>query len=680
MVHYTPAAAVASTRRRRLPALVVTTVFAGALVAISPVLVLAMAGNTKAVRSMCPGANIGLLGPDVCVFTPEMSEATVQADLDALARQQVPNQFGPQRYAVFFEPGTYGTPAQPLVFQVGYYTEVAGLGKTPRSTVINGAADVFNQCFGPPNSNGGGRNCNGLDNFWRSLYNLTLDPPAASATPSFSPAVPDTLDYSTVNGVNVFDPSCNEGKEFWATSQAAPMRRVVINGFLTLEDYCGDQNYASGGFIADSELNGGTLNGSQQQFLVRNSTIASSWANGVWNQVFMGDNGNAVPAQSFGALSAENKGPEPYTTLPRTPVSEEEPFLYRRSNGHYDVALSALELGATGPSWAAGGDLAASVPLSKFFIAFPRTPEAHINAALSRGQDLMFTPGQYHLASPIVVSRPGTIVMGLGFATLVPERGNAAMTVMPNVGVRLSGLIFDAGPANSPVLLTVGTAQPGPGAADDPDLVQDTFFRVGGEAVGSATVSFVDNADYSIIDNVWAWRADHAITRDGTGWMVNRGSTGLIVNGSYVNAYGLFVEHYQKYEVIWRGQGGTEVFFQNEMPYDPPNQSAWMENPTTDGFPAFLVASNVTSFQAYGVGSYCFFYDADSPGEAGPPVQVAHAFESPDRPGVQWVDLLTVSLDGTGVIQNIINSTGGPTVGGSPTDPMTLPVNLVSYP
>ncbi len=161
---------------------------------------------------------------------------------------------------------------------------------------------------------------------------------------------------------------------------------------------------------------------------------------------------------------------------------------------------------------------------------------------------------------------------------------------------------------------------------------------------------------------------------------MNRGATGLVVNGSDVNAYGLFVEHYQKYEVIWRGQGGTEVFFQNEMPYDPPNQSAWMKAPTTDGFPAFLITSNVTSFHAYGVGSYCFFYNTVSPGEAGPPVQVAHAFESPDRPGVQWVDLLTVSLDGTGVIQNIINSTGGPTVGGSPTDPMTLPVNLVSYP
>ena len=172
----------------------------------------------------------------------------------------------------------------------------------------------------------------------------------------------------------------------------------------------------------------------------------------------------------------------------------------------------------------------------------------------------MFTPGQYHLASPIVVSRPGAVVMGLGFATLVPERGTSAMTVMPNVGVRLSGLIST--PAQ-PIRLSCsrwGHLRPGPGAADDPDLVQDTFFRVGGEAVGSATVSFVDNADYSIIDNVWAWRADQCQYprryrldgqpgqhRVGRQWQLRK------------CLWTFSVQHYQKYEVIWRGQDGTEV-------------------------------------------------------------------------------------------------------------------------
>ena len=87
-------------------------------------------------------------GPNVIVFQPSMSQATIQSTLDAIATQQVPNQFGPQRYAIFFQPGTYGSVASPLVFQLGYYTQVAGLGAAPGDVVINGAIDVFNQCFG----------------------------------------------------------------------------------------------------------------------------------------------------------------------------------------------------------------------------------------------------------------------------------------------------------------------------------------------------------------------------------------------------------------------------------------------------------------------------------------------------------------------------------------------------
>ena len=101
-----------------------------------------------AASSICPGANVAALGPNVCVFNDTMSQATIQNDLNSIATQQVPvaNQFDSQRYAVFFEPGTYGSAADPLVFQVGYYTEVAGLGAMPQDTVINGAIDVFNQC------------------------------------------------------------------------------------------------------------------------------------------------------------------------------------------------------------------------------------------------------------------------------------------------------------------------------------------------------------------------------------------------------------------------------------------------------------------------------------------------------------------------------------------------------
>src|SRR5207244_11713885 len=123
-----------------------------------------------------------------------------------------------QRYAFLFEPGAYGSATHPLNFQIGYYTSVAGLGLSPNDVVINGSVDVYNQCFGPGN-------CTALDNFWRSLSNLTIN----VATPG----------------------GCYFG-EFWAVSQAAPLRRVHVNGFTTLMNYCTGPSYASGAFNTDS--------------------------------------------------------------------------------------------------------------------------------------------------------------------------------------------------------------------------------------------------------------------------------------------------------------------------------------------------------------------------------------------------------------------------------------------
>ena len=85
-------------------------------------------------------------GPNVVIFDPSMPVAEIQATVDAIATQQVPNQFGPQRYALLFKPGTYGSATNPLNFQVGYYTDVAGLGASPGDVVINGSVYVRNQC------------------------------------------------------------------------------------------------------------------------------------------------------------------------------------------------------------------------------------------------------------------------------------------------------------------------------------------------------------------------------------------------------------------------------------------------------------------------------------------------------------------------------------------------------
>jgi hypothetical protein len=345
------------------------------------------------------------------------------------------------------------------------------------------------------------------------------------------------------------------------------MRRVAIqNGNLTLQDYCtAGPQFASCGFIADSEAQF-VINGSQQQFLVRNSSL-TGWSNGVWNQVFSGVLG--APAQSFAATPFN---PPPYTTLATSPITREKPFLYLDAEGKYNVFVPDAQTNSSGTTWANGPTPGKSISLERFFIATPETRVRDINLALLLGQNLILTPGIYNLAEPIIVTRPNTVVLGLGLPTLIPQNGNASMLVGDGPGVEISGILFDAGPINSPVLLAVGTPL-GPllGSASNPDTIQDVYFRIGGDQLGKATTSLVVNTSHTIVDNVWAWRADHGT---GVGWTSNTADHGVIVNGNDVTAYGLFVEHYQKYEVMWNGDRGETIFFQNEMPYDPPRKAS----------------------------------------------------------------------------------------------------------
>jgi hypothetical protein len=567
-------------------------------------------------------------GPNVYLFNPSTPLSEIQATVDSIATQQVSNQFGTQRYALLFEPGTYGSSTNPLNFQVGYYTTVAGLGQSPADVVINGSIDVYNQCFDG--------SCIASDNFWRSLSNLTIN----VTNPTFG---------------------CYTG-EFWAVSQAAPVRRVLVNGNATLMDYCTPPSFASGGFIADSEFEGGSIvSGSQQQWITRNSQI-DGWSNGVWNQVFSGVVG--APAQCFPQTSCSG----PYTTLATSPVTREEPYLYLDSNGRYNVFVPAVQHNSVGTTWAGGLTPGTSIPISKFFIAQPTNSAAQIDAQLLAGKNLILTPGIYNLDLPLLVTRPDTVVLGIGFPTLIPHHGIVSMIVLPAKGVMVSGMIFDAGIPNSPLLLQFGTPF-GESSSSDPSALQDVFFRIGGAEPGQATVSLSVSSDDTILDDIWAWRADHG---NGVGWTDNTADTGLVVTGNNVTAYGLFVEHYQKYEVLWLGNGGTDIFFQNEMPYDPPSQAAWMEAPGVDGWAAFKVANQVTSFSGYGLGSYSFF-------NQGVNIYAANAFEVPTTLTPSSLhDLLTIFLStaGSGGIRNVIDNTGGSSTIANPDTPVTV----VSFP
>ncbi len=534
-----------------------------------------------------------------------MSSASIQSTLDSVFNTQKLNQFGTQRYALLFKPGTYSAEAN-----IGYYTSIQGLGQNPDDVTING--DVTVDSF-----DGTG---NATQNFWRSAENMAINPSA--------------------------------GSDRWAVAQAGPFRRMDVHGGLEL--YPASYGYASGGYIADTKVSGQVSSVSQQQWYSRDSNFGS-WSGSVWNMVFSGVNG--APAQSYPT--------PPMTTLATTPVSRDVPYLYIDSSGNYHVFEPSLRTNASGPSWANGPTPGTSVPMSQFFVADPSMSAATINNALAEGCNLLFTPGVYSLNQTLNVTHADTTILGLGFPTLIPQNGVNTMQVADVNGVRIDGLLFDAGTVNSAALLTVGTAGSTVSHASDPISVQDTFFRIGGDIAGSATSSLVVNANDTIVDDIWAWRADHG--NSGTvGWTTNTAANGMTVNGNNVEATGLFVEHYQKTEVAWNGQNGKVIFFQNEMPYDPPNQAAWM-NGSSNGYPAIAVASNVTSFGAWGVGSYCYF-------NVNPAVNSAMAFQSPTGSGIAWHDLLTVSLGNVGTISHVINTTGAVT----PTN--TTPSTVTSFP
>jgi hypothetical protein len=550
-----------------------------------------------------PGGGTGTapnLGSNVYVFTPSMATSTIQADINAVYNTQQSNQFGTQRYTLAFEPGTYN-----VSVPVGYYTQVIGLGQNPSQTVITGGGVYANAAW-----NGG----NATENFWRGVENITLDP--------------------------------SSGSTEWAVSQADPMRRVQVDGNLVLDDDTSgntSSNWSSGGFISDSIVTGQINSGTQQQFITRNVQMGS-WAGSNWNMVFVGDTG--APAQSFPT----------YTTVGSTPTVDEKPYLYIDSSGNWDVFVPSNRTNATGASWANGNTPGTSLPISDFYIATPSSTVAQINAALAAGQDLLFTPGVYQINGTIQVNNPDTVVLGLGLATLVSNGGNTILSTADVNGIRIGGLIFDAGTTNSSTLVQIGPSGSSASHASDPTVLSDVFARIGGATVGKATQTLVVNSNNVVGDDLWLWRADHG--NSGTvGWTTNTAANGLVVNGANVTMYGLAVEHYQAVQVQWNGNGGSDYFYQSEMPYDPPNQSSWMDG-SSDGYPSINVANSVTSFNGYGVGVYCYF-------DVNPSEISANALTSPSSSGVQWHDMVTVSLGGTGTIQHIINGTGGTVNSGS---------------
>lgn len=542
-----------------------------------------------------PNAATPDFGPNVLVFDPSMPQEAIQTTLDGLFTQQEENQFGPERYAYFFKPGQYA-----LDVNVGFYTQVLGLGRSPDDVAITGAVRAEAGWLGDGNAT-----CN----FWRSAENLAVIP-------------------------------TGDAPMHWAVSQGTSFRRMHVRGDLDLWD----RGWSSGGFMADCRVEGRVRSGSQQQWFSRNDSWGE-WQGHNWNMVFIGvDN---PPAGDW---------PDPpHTVIAQTPLVREKPFLILDEWNDYAVRVPALQTeGARGISWSDGPAAGKTVPLDEFYLAHAgRDTAAGINAALDAGRHLLLTPGVYHLETALRVTHPGTIVLGLGFATLIPDNGTPALLVSDVGGVSVAGVVFDAGAIESPALLQVGEEDSAADHSGDPTFLYDIVARVGGATVGTASSCLVLNSGHVVGDNLWIWRADHGA---GATWDGNRSRNGIVVNGADVTVYGLFVEHFQEYQTLWNGEGGRVFFYQSELPYDAPTQAQWQHDGASgqvNGFASYKVADGVAAHEAWGVGVYGVFIHSST--------QCFNAIEAPAAPHVRLHHLTSIWIPGREgtEITHVVSGVGG---------------------
>ncbi|HEY8881107.1 MAG TPA: hypothetical protein VIN03_26315 [Roseateles sp.] len=545
--------------------------------------------------SAAAGGGAPDFGPNVHVVDPQTPG--LQALIDGIYTAQQPNHFGPRRDAILLKPGTY----QDLRIPVGFYTQVLGLGAHPDAVHV----------IGDLRSTALLENDNATQNFWRGAENFAVTP---------------TLGI----GDNTMQ---------WAVSQAIPFRRMHVRGNIRLNQ---NQGWASGGWFSDVLVDGHVNSATQQQWLSRNSQWAS-WTGSNWNMVFVG-----VPSAPAGEFPTPGQR---YTKVDKTPLVREKPWLFIDAKGAYAVRVPALRRDSAGISWAGSRQAPGkTLPIGQFFIAKPGDTAAAINAQLAAGRHLLFTPGEYLLTETLQVNRAGTVVLGIGFPTLRSDNGQPLLKTADVDGLTISSLFLDAGKQDSGVLMEVAP----PGAKRrhkaDPIVLHDVFFRIGGTAAGQVDTALRINAHDTLVDHTWIWRADHG---EGVSWTSNPAAHGLWVNGEDVTIYGLFVEHFQKEQVVWQGNGGRVYFYQSEIPYDPPTQAQWTNAAGGRGHAAYQVANTVTRHEAWGLGVYSVFLKPD--------VVLDRAIEVPDpkkAPGVRLHHMITVCLVDKGSIEHIVNEAG----------------------
>jgi hypothetical protein len=286
----------------------------------------ACSNSNKVYQVLDTSPYTSIFGKNVLVFDDSMDLEGIKMTLQKIHEQQKYSEFGLERYALLFKPGTYN-----LDVTVDYYVQALGLGRYPKDVIINGAVQSITTTS----------NNKVTTMFWRGAENFKVVPQ-------------------------------DDKMMYWAVSQAAPYRRMHVVGNINFDK----GGWASGGVLANSVIEGRAGLTSGQQWFTRNSSIGT-WEGGNWNRVFVGVDG--APNDTW--------PDKPTTIIEKTPVVREKPFLTITESGNYAVFIPSLVKETSGPSWINGEEQGELIPIDSFHIAFPDKDNAtSINQALAKWQ------------------------------------------------------------------------------------------------------------------------------------------------------------------------------------------------------------------------------------------------------------------------------------------------------
>lgn len=556
------------------------------------------------------GGPISAFSQNALIISPADDMEAVQARINeehAALEKGSSGQFSDKRFAMLLMPGNYPK----LDIKLGYYTTASGVGQSPLNVSV-GSLYVSTKVLS---------NANATCTFWRGAENMTVEK--------------DTV---------------------WAVSQATSLRRIKFNGNLALSS----SGWSSGGFIANCRIEGTVDPGTQQQWFSRNAVWQKWDGSGSHNYVFSGCVGDTPPS-----AWTEESGRS--TVFENTEIIAEKPYLVYDGMQDYNVFVPALQANTRGISWGQTAEEEGTyIPLNAFYVANERDTSQTLNAAVAEGYHLLFPPGHYLLEKPLEINRANTVVLGLGYATLEIAQGNAdcAVKIGDVGGVRLADLLIEGG-AYSKNMVVVGKTKGY--AAQIPNVLSNIYLRIGGvkNAHTQTDAAMVINANNTIGDNFWIWRADHSygIAWDDVTYTNEKGEevtdygnpveNGLVVEGDNVTCYALMVEHCRGYQTYWKGENGLTVMYQSETPYNVPSQSDWMSPDGKNGCASYKVAENVNTHRAYGIGIYLVNYSG---------VNLASAIEAPQKSGIQMIHLVICDFtqsSSSSTISNVINNYGG---------------------